>query len=115
VNEDVPGAARIHAFALFDKELDADDDELTRTNKVRRSTILGKVPRHDRRALRERAVSDQIVFLLQLVITGVAVGRRLLADGARLRADLQGLDVVNFGPGELVLFGAYVAWAPSST
>ena len=42
VNEDVPAAARIHAFALFDKELDADDDELTRTNKVRRSTILGK-------------------------------------------------------------------------
>jgi len=42
VNEDLPGAARIHAFALFDKELDADDDELTRTNKVRRSTILGK-------------------------------------------------------------------------
>jgi long-chain acyl-CoA synthetase len=42
VNEDLPAAARIHAFALFDKELDADDDELTRTNKVRRSTILGK-------------------------------------------------------------------------
>jgi long-chain acyl-CoA synthetase len=42
VNEDLPTAARIQAFALFDKELDADDDELTRTNKVRRSTILGK-------------------------------------------------------------------------
>jgi len=42
VNEDLPAAARIRAFALFDKELDADDDELTRTNKVRRSTILGK-------------------------------------------------------------------------
>src|SRR3989442_9103696 len=42
VNEDLPAAARIHAFALFDKELDADDDELTRTNKVRRSTILRK-------------------------------------------------------------------------
>ena len=42
VNEDLPKAAQIHAFALFDKELDADDDELTRTNKVRRSTILGK-------------------------------------------------------------------------
>jgi long-chain acyl-CoA synthetase len=42
VNEDLPGAARIRAFALFDKELDADDDELTRTNKVRRSTILSK-------------------------------------------------------------------------
>jgi long-chain acyl-CoA synthetase len=42
VNEDLPAAARIRAFALFDKELDADDDELTRTNKVRRSTILRK-------------------------------------------------------------------------
>ena len=29
-------------FALFDKELDADDDELTRTQKVRRATILTK-------------------------------------------------------------------------
>jgi long-chain acyl-CoA synthetase len=42
VNEDLPGAARIQAFTLFDKELDATDDELTRTNKVRRSTILRK-------------------------------------------------------------------------
>ncbi len=42
VNEDLPKAAQIHAFALFDKELDPDDDELTRTNKVRRSTILAK-------------------------------------------------------------------------
>ena len=42
VNQDLPDAARIREFALFDKELDADDDELTRTQKVRRSTILGK-------------------------------------------------------------------------
>jgi long-chain acyl-CoA synthetase len=42
VNEDLPHAARVRAFALFEKELDADDDELTRTNKVRRSTILRK-------------------------------------------------------------------------
>lgn len=42
VNRDLPRAAQIRGFALFDKELDADDDELTRTNKVRRSTILGK-------------------------------------------------------------------------
>jgi long-chain acyl-CoA synthetase len=42
VNEDLPAGARIHALTLFDKELDADDDELTRTNKVRRSTILRK-------------------------------------------------------------------------
>ncbi|HXJ81364.1 MAG TPA: AMP-binding protein [Candidatus Methylomirabilis sp.] len=42
VNEGLPAAARIRAFALFDKELDADDDELTRTQKVRRSTIVTK-------------------------------------------------------------------------
>jgi long-chain acyl-CoA synthetase len=42
VNQGVPEAARIREFALFDKELDADDGELTRTQKVRRSTILTK-------------------------------------------------------------------------
>ena len=42
VNESLPAAARIRSFALFDKELDADDDELTRTQKVRRTTILTK-------------------------------------------------------------------------
>jgi long-chain acyl-CoA synthetase len=42
VNQDLPDAARIREFALFAKELDADDDELTRTQKVRRSTILVK-------------------------------------------------------------------------
>jgi long-chain acyl-CoA synthetase len=40
VNQDLPEAARLQAFGLFEKELDADDGELTRTNKVRRSTIL---------------------------------------------------------------------------
>ncbi|HJR05603.1 MAG TPA: AMP-binding protein [Methylomirabilota bacterium] len=42
VNQSVPEAARIREFALFEKELDADDGELTRTQKVRRSTILTK-------------------------------------------------------------------------
>jgi long-chain acyl-CoA synthetase len=42
VNGDLPAVARIHDFALFDKELDPDDDELTRTQKVRRATILVK-------------------------------------------------------------------------
>ena len=42
VNEDLPKAAQIGRFALFDKELDADDEELTRTQKVRRSTVLAK-------------------------------------------------------------------------
>src|SRR5258705_43023 len=42
VNQDLPSAARIREFALFDKELDADDGELTRTQKVRRGPILTK-------------------------------------------------------------------------
>ena len=42
VNQDVPDAARIREFALFDKELDPDDGELTRTQKVRRATVLTK-------------------------------------------------------------------------
>jgi long-chain acyl-CoA synthetase len=42
VNHDLPKVARIEGFALFDKELDADDDELTRTQKVRRAIILTK-------------------------------------------------------------------------
>ncbi len=40
VNQELPAAAGIRGFALFDKELDADDGELTRTQKVRRATIL---------------------------------------------------------------------------
>ncbi|HKW91645.1 MAG TPA: AMP-binding protein [Methylomirabilota bacterium] len=42
VNQDLPDAARIREFALFEKQLDADDDELTRTQKVRRATIVTK-------------------------------------------------------------------------
>src|SRR2546427_1542614 len=42
VNQDLPAIARLPAFGLFDKELHADDGELTRTQKVRRSTILTK-------------------------------------------------------------------------
>jgi len=36
VNETLPAAARIRKFVLLYKELDADDEELTRTRKVRR-------------------------------------------------------------------------------
>jgi len=42
VNQDLPAVARIGAFGLFDKELHADDGELTRTQKVRRAAILAK-------------------------------------------------------------------------
>jgi branched-chain amino acid transport system permease protein len=56
-------------------------------------------------------VNDQILFALQLVISGIAVGGiySLMALGFVLI--FKASAVVNFGPGELVLFGAYVAWA----
>lgn len=40
VNKDLPKVAQIRRFVLLDKELDADDDELTRTQKVRRVLIV---------------------------------------------------------------------------
>src|SRR5215831_13380375 len=56
-------------------------------------------------------MNEHIVFMLQLIITGVAVGGvySLMALGFVLI--FKASSVVNFGPGELVLFGAYVAWA----
>jgi len=39
VNKTLPAAARIRKFVLLYKELDADDEELTRTRKVRRSFV----------------------------------------------------------------------------
>ena len=39
VNATLPSAQRISRFLLLYKELDADDGELTRTRKVRRSVI----------------------------------------------------------------------------
>jgi long-chain acyl-CoA synthetase len=42
VNETLPDAQKIHKFLLLYKELDADDGELTRTRKVRRSVIAQK-------------------------------------------------------------------------
>lgn len=56
-------------------------------------------------------MSDHLVFMLQLVITGIAVGGvySLMALGFVLI--FKASSVVNFGPGELVLFGAYVSWA----
>jgi branched-chain amino acid transport system permease protein len=56
-------------------------------------------------------VNEHVVFALQLIITGIAVGGvyALMALGFVLI--YKASTVVNFGPGELVLFGAYVAWA----
>jgi long-chain acyl-CoA synthetase len=42
VNEALPEKARVQKFVLLYKELDADDEELTRTKKVRRGFVLQK-------------------------------------------------------------------------
>ncbi|MBW2168868.1 MAG: long-chain fatty acid--CoA ligase, partial [Deltaproteobacteria bacterium] len=39
-NESLPKVAKVRKFVLLYKELDADDDELTRTRKVRRKFVL---------------------------------------------------------------------------
>jgi len=42
VNRDLPEAARIQKYVLLHKELDPDDDEVTRTRKVRRGFVASK-------------------------------------------------------------------------
>jgi long-chain acyl-CoA synthetase len=42
VNRTLPDKARIQKFLLLYKELDADDEELTRTKKIRRAFINEK-------------------------------------------------------------------------
>ncbi len=39
INRELPESSRIKRFTLLYKELDADDDEITRTGKVRRKTV----------------------------------------------------------------------------
>lgn len=39
MNKSLPKAARVSRFVMLHKELDADDDEMTRTRKVRRSVV----------------------------------------------------------------------------
>lgn len=42
VNKQLPAAARIGRFVILHKELDADDEELTRTRKIRRAFVYAK-------------------------------------------------------------------------
>ena len=39
MNRDLPESTRIRRFVLLHKELDADDEEITRTRKVRRGLV----------------------------------------------------------------------------
>jgi long-chain acyl-CoA synthetase len=42
VNRDLPGSTRIRRYVLLHKELDPDDEEVTRTRKVRRGFVAKK-------------------------------------------------------------------------
>jgi len=42
VNASLPAAARLHRFLLLNKEFDPDDNEITRTRKVRRRFVAEK-------------------------------------------------------------------------
>jgi long-chain acyl-CoA synthetase len=42
VNQDLPEATRIRRYVLLHKELDPDDEEITRTRKVRRGFVAKK-------------------------------------------------------------------------
>jgi long-chain acyl-CoA synthetase len=42
VNRDLPAATRIRRYVLLHKELDPDDEEITRTRKLRRGVITRK-------------------------------------------------------------------------
>src|SRR2546422_8029945 len=42
VNRDLPEGTRIHKYVLLHKELDPDDEEATRTRKVRRGFVVKK-------------------------------------------------------------------------
>ena len=63
VNETLPAAARVRKFILLYKELDADDDELTRTRKVRRRFVDEKYS-----DIIEGMYADQDVIHIETII-----------------------------------------------
>ena len=63
VNETLPEAARVRKFILLYKELDADDDELTRTRKVRRRFVDEKY-----RDIIEGMYADQDIIHIETII-----------------------------------------------
>ncbi len=54
-NASLPAASRIGRFLLLNKEFDADDNEITRTRKIRRRFVAEKIRRGGRGVLQRRA------------------------------------------------------------
>ena len=141
---DSPGAARIHKFVLLYKELDADDEELTRTRKVRRAfveeryrdvvaALYGDVPRsgstrrsgsrteRPRTSARRSSSGSSISgglraeFFLQLVLNGIVIGSIYALVGLGFVIIYKSSSILNFAQGEFLMLGAYVCLAVFTT
>ena len=141
VNEKLPEAARIAKFVLLYKELDADDEELTRTRKVRRGfveeryreVIAGALRRrargghrhhhqvpgrqdhpHPHHAAGAQAQDGQgglMEFFLQLLVSGLVIGSIYALVGLGFVIIYKSSSILNFAQGEFLMLGAYVCVA----
>jgi long-chain acyl-CoA synthetase len=91
-NADLPDAIRVRRFVLLHKRLDADDDEITRTRKVRRNVVADRYARivaalddaretvdvHTTIAYQDGAVAERTVTLAihRPINTAALTGRR---------------------------------------
>jgi long-chain acyl-CoA synthetase len=97
-NQDLPEAARVQRFVLLHKELDADDDEITRTRKVRRRVIAERYAP----IIRALAEGEEKVSVRTTVI---------YQDGTRVERDvmlgIRSMDGVSASSGRRLAFGAH--------
>src|SRR3989442_312906 len=111
VNATLPPAQRISRFLLLYKELDADDGELTRTRKVRRSVINEKYAGIIDAIYRGDAdIPIDTMILFQLLVNGLVVGTLYGVVAMSFVLIYKATQVVNFAQGELLLVGAWVCW-----
>ena len=138
MNKGLPDVAKIQRFVNLYKEFDADDEELTRTRKIRRAFVEkryqdiveaiydGKGQVHmdttityeDGREVKIKADMRRggcsqggglMEFFLQLLITGVMVGSIYALVALGWTLIYKCSGVLNLAMGELTLIGAYVS------
>jgi hypothetical protein len=137
VNEGFPDETKVKRFALLHKEFDPDEDELTRTRKIRRGFMEERygnlvaalysgqagvdvesiVKYQDGGGNNEDSHHDLgskggkgMITFIQLLITGISVGLiyGLIAVGFVLI--YKSSQIFNFAQGEMVMVGAFLMW-----
>jgi long-chain acyl-CoA synthetase len=98
-NQDLPEAARVQRFVLLHKQLDADDDEVTHTRKVRRRIIAERYTPIIQ-ALAERAEKVSVRTTITSYQDGTRVEREVTL---RIRS----MDGIVASSGRRVAFGAH--------